>query len=119
MRLTGIKFRRLFCFWLFGLSLLLLEWSFSDCFPCAAAWALKHVPARVRFVLMLDNMDHANRRWVDVDVLIFNSGHWWTWTKLIDSTMLVVRLACILVSMENSLTLSMSNTVSGDVCDNY
>ena len=45
----------------------------------------KHAPSRVRSALKLDKIDEINRRWVDADVLIFNSGHWWTRTKLIDS----------------------------------
>lgn len=45
----------------------------------------KHTPSRVRSTLKLDKMDDINQRWVDADVLIFNSGHWWTRTKLIDS----------------------------------
>ncbi|XP_020589526.1 protein trichome berefringence-like 7 [Phalaenopsis equestris] len=41
-------------------------------------------PKRVKMTLKLDKMDNINRRWVDSDILIFNSGHWWTPTKLFD-----------------------------------
>ncbi|KAG6472202.1 protein trichome berefringence-like 7 isoform X1 [Zingiber officinale] len=46
--------------------------------------APKHGPRRVRLTLKLDKMDDINHRWIDSDVLIFNSGHWWTPTKLFD-----------------------------------
>ncbi|KAG0483275.1 hypothetical protein HPP92_011359 [Vanilla planifolia] len=41
-------------------------------------------PKRVKMTLKLDKMDFMNQRWVDSDILIFNSGHWWTPTKLFD-----------------------------------
>lgn len=44
----------------------------------------KHGPKRVRMTLKLDKMDEINQKWVDSDVLIFNSGHWWTPSKLFD-----------------------------------
>ncbi|XP_008798988.1 protein trichome berefringence-like 7 [Phoenix dactylifera] len=44
----------------------------------------KHGPKRVRMTLKLDKMDDVNWKWVDSDVLIFNSGHWWTPSKLFD-----------------------------------
>ncbi|PKA55211.1 hypothetical protein AXF42_Ash003848 [Apostasia shenzhenica] len=44
----------------------------------------RHSPKRVKMSLKLDKMDDINRRWVDSDILIFNSGHWWTPAKLFD-----------------------------------
>lgn len=41
-------------------------------------------PRRIHMTLKLDKMDEINRRWIDSDVLIFNSGHWWTPSKLFD-----------------------------------
>lgn len=37
---------------------------------------------RVKSVLNLDTMDDISKEWVDSDVLVFNSGHWWTPSKL-------------------------------------
>lgn len=44
----------------------------------------RHAPKRVKTSLRLDKMDDISHEWVDSDVLIFNSGHWWTRTKLFD-----------------------------------
>ncbi|KAI4307176.1 hypothetical protein L6164_030391 [Bauhinia variegata] len=44
----------------------------------------KHAPKRVKTTLRLDKLDDISREWVDSDVLIFNSGHWWTRSKLFD-----------------------------------
>ncbi|CAL9751244.1 unnamed protein product [Musa acuminata subsp. burmannicoides] len=41
-------------------------------------------PRRIHMTLKLDKMDEINQRWIDSDVLIFNSGHWWTPSKLFD-----------------------------------
>lgn len=41
-------------------------------------------PKRVKTALRLDKIDDISREWIDSDVLIFNSGHWWTRTKLSD-----------------------------------
>lgn len=44
----------------------------------------RHAPQRVKATLRLDKMDDISHEWIDSDVLIFNSGHWWTRTKLFD-----------------------------------
>ncbi|XP_057972966.1 protein trichome berefringence-like 7 [Malania oleifera] len=42
----------------------------------------KHAPKRVKSVLKLDKLDGISKEWINSDVLIFNSGHWWTRGKL-------------------------------------
>ncbi|XXG70902.1 hypothetical protein AAC387_Pa07g0278 [Persea americana] len=42
----------------------------------------RHAPKRVQSAVKLDVMDDFNKRWIDSDVLIFNSGQWWTRGKL-------------------------------------
>ncbi|WJX40341.1 Protein trichome berefringence-like 7 [Trifolium repens] len=44
----------------------------------------KFAPKRVKTTLRLDKIDDISHEWIDSDVLIFNSGHWWTRTKLFD-----------------------------------
>ncbi|XP_061348158.1 protein trichome berefringence-like 7 [Gastrolobium bilobum] len=44
----------------------------------------RHAPQRVKTTLRLDKIDDISNEWIDSDVLIFNSGHWWTRTKLFD-----------------------------------
>ncbi|XP_027339277.1 protein trichome berefringence-like 7 [Abrus precatorius] len=44
----------------------------------------RHAPQRVKTTLRLDKIDDISHEWIDSDVLIFNSGHWWTRTKLFD-----------------------------------
>jgi hypothetical protein len=46
--------------------------------------ALRHGRRRVRAILKLDKLDGLSQEWVNSDVLIFNSGHWWTASKLFD-----------------------------------
>ncbi|XP_065847326.1 protein trichome berefringence-like 7 [Euphorbia lathyris] len=44
----------------------------------------KHSPKRVKSTLKLDKLDDISKEWINSDVLIFNSGHWWTPTKLFE-----------------------------------
>lgn len=44
----------------------------------------RFAPKRVKTTLKLDKIDDISHEWIDSDVLIFNSGHWWTRTKLFD-----------------------------------
>ncbi|XP_031265946.1 protein trichome berefringence-like 7 [Pistacia vera] len=44
----------------------------------------KRAPKRVKSTLKLDKLDDISKEWIDADVLIFNSGHWWTRTKLFE-----------------------------------
>ncbi|KAK8594097.1 hypothetical protein V6N13_125907 [Hibiscus sabdariffa] len=46
--------------------------------------APRHAPKRVKSTIRLDKMDDMSKEWIDSDFLIFNSGHWWTPTKLFD-----------------------------------
>lgn len=44
----------------------------------------RRAPKRVKSTLRLDLMDDISKAWIDSDVLVFNSGHWWTPTKLFE-----------------------------------
>lgn len=41
----------------------------------------KHVPKRVQTTLKLDKLETAETKWLQADVLVFNTGHWWTPSK--------------------------------------
>lgn len=44
----------------------------------------RRAPKRVKATLRLDKLDDISKEWIDSDVLIFNSGHWWTRSKLFE-----------------------------------
>lgn len=46
--------------------------------------APKHGPKRAKSSLHLDKMDEISKEWIDSDILIFNTGHWWTRSKLFE-----------------------------------
>ncbi|XP_022766312.1 protein trichome berefringence-like 7 [Durio zibethinus] len=46
--------------------------------------APRRAPKRVKSTVRLDRLDDISKEWIDSDFLIFNSGHWWTPTKLFD-----------------------------------
>ncbi|XP_077249805.1 TRICHOME BIREFRINGENCE-LIKE 7 [Tasmannia lanceolata] len=45
----------------------------------------RHGPKRVLSTLKLDVLDDINKKWIDSDILIFNSGQWWNKGKLFDT----------------------------------
>ena len=46
--------------------------------------APKRGPKRAKSSLHLDKMDEISKDWIDSDILIFNTGHWWTRSKLFE-----------------------------------
>ncbi|KAJ1704605.1 hypothetical protein LUZ63_004384 [Rhynchospora breviuscula] len=57
---------------------------FRSVFLVQQGLAPRHGPKRVRSALKLDRLDDISRKWIDSDLLVFNSGHWWTPSKLFD-----------------------------------
>ncbi|KAI7740145.1 hypothetical protein M8C21_018273 [Ambrosia artemisiifolia] len=44
----------------------------------------RHSPKRVRSTIKLDELDKISSKWIDSDVLVFNTGHWWNRAKLFE-----------------------------------
>ncbi|XP_059643516.1 protein trichome berefringence-like 7 isoform X2 [Cornus florida] len=73
---------------------------FRSVFLVQHNWAPENGPRRVRSALRLDKLDDISNKWVDSDVLIFNSGQWWVPGKLFET-------GCYF-QVGNSLELGMS-----------
>lgn len=58
---------------------------FRSVFLVQHVWMPRHVPRRVRSTLKLDKMDDISNQWVNSDILIFNTGHWWVPEKLFET----------------------------------
>ncbi|KAK4481333.1 hypothetical protein RD792_012218 [Penstemon davidsonii] len=46
--------------------------------------APRRSPKRVKTALKLDQLDGISKEWIDSDILVFNTGHWWNPTKLFE-----------------------------------
>lgn len=44
----------------------------------------KRAPKRVRSTIKLDELDGISSKWIDSDILVFNTGHWWNRAKLFE-----------------------------------
>ncbi|GJZ99715.1 reverse transcriptase [Tanacetum coccineum] len=42
----------------------------------------KRSPKRVRSTIKLDELDGISSKWINFDILVFNTGHWWNRAKL-------------------------------------
>lgn len=58
---------------------------FRSVFLVQRGWGPRHAPKRVRSTLKLDKLDDISNDWIDSDVLIFNTGQWWTAGKLFET----------------------------------
>ncbi|KAK4256786.1 hypothetical protein QN277_006467 [Acacia crassicarpa] len=45
----------------------------------------EHAPGMIKSTLKLDMIDDISDHWIDSDVLIFNTGHWWVPSKLFET----------------------------------
>ncbi|WJX53695.1 Protein trichome berefringence-like 7 [Trifolium repens] len=55
---------------------------FRSVFLVQQGQAPEHAPKRVKSTLLLDKLDDISHQWVNSDILIFNTGHWWVPSKL-------------------------------------
>ncbi|KAL6214015.1 hypothetical protein ACLB2K_013453 [Fragaria x ananassa] len=69
-------------------------------------------PKRVKSTLRIDKMDHISKEWIDSDILIFNSGHWWTPSKLFELEPNFVSNRGCYFQMGKSLKLGMPITTA-------
>ncbi|KAJ0785687.1 putative PC-Esterase [Helianthus annuus] len=44
----------------------------------------KRSPKRVKSTINLDELDSISSKWIDYDILVFNTCHWWNRGKLFD-----------------------------------
>lgn len=44
----------------------------------------KRAPKRVRSTIKLDELDGISSKWINSDILVFNTGHWWNRAKLFE-----------------------------------
>lgn len=58
---------------------------FRSVFLVQHGWMPRHSPKRVRSTLRLDRLDDISYKWINSDVLIFNSGQWWVPGKLFET----------------------------------
>ncbi|XP_008237680.1 PREDICTED: protein trichome berefringence-like 7 [Prunus mume] len=57
---------------------------YRSVFLVQLASAPNRAPKRVKSTLRVDKLDEISKEWIDSDILIFNSGHWWTPSKLFE-----------------------------------
>ncbi|VVA33463.1 Hypothetical predicted protein [Prunus dulcis] len=57
---------------------------YRSVFLVQPASAPNRAPKRVKSTLRVDKLDEISKEWIDSDILVFNSGHWWTPSKLFE-----------------------------------